>query len=80
MTQLFKALKCLPLTLGYCAAARQRHVLGVPPGYGLHRSVQPQSLSDAHGGEGKVGQILPVEKCILTWHISGLLEQMFNFT
>lgn len=40
-------------------ASRQLHVLGVPPRDSLNRSVKPERLSDAHGGEGKAGQILP---------------------
>lgn len=49
----------VPLTCRYSAAPWQCHVLGVPPRHRLHRSVQPEGLSDAHGGEGEAGQILP---------------------
>lgn len=51
-----------PLTRRYSATPWQCHVLGVPPRHRLHRSVQPEGLSDAHGGEGKVRQILPLDK------------------
>lgn len=37
----------------------QLHVLGVPPRHSLNRRVKPERLSDAHGCEGKAGQILP---------------------
>lgn len=40
-------------------ASGQLHVLEVPPGDSLDRRVKPERLSDAHGGEGKAGQILP---------------------
>lgn len=40
-------------------ASRQLHVLEVPPRDGLDRGVKPERLSDAHGGERKVGQVLP---------------------
>lgn len=51
------------LTRWYYAIPGQHHILGVPPCYSLHRRVQPERLSDAHGGEGKIGQILPLDKC-----------------
>lgn len=47
------------LTFRDSALPRQLHVLDVPPRHSLNRRVKPEGLSDAHGCEGKAGQILP---------------------
>lgn len=52
----------LPLTLRYCPVSWQRHVLGVFPSHSLHRRVQSEALSDAHGGVVEMGQILPSQE------------------
>lgn len=39
--------------------SRQLHILDVPPCDSLNRRVKPERLSDAHGGEGEAGQVLP---------------------
>lgn len=59
-----KPQESVPLTLRHRAIPRQRHILGVLPRHSLNRRVQPERLSDAHGGERKVGQILPAHTCI----------------
>lgn len=49
------------LTSRDCATARQCQVLGVLPGDSLHWRMEPERLSNAHGGEGKAGQVIPLE-------------------
>lgn len=68
----------VPLTSGDGAVPRQRHVLGVRPRHSLHWRVQPERLSDAHGGEGKVGQVLPLERYAIM-HVHYLSENFKAF-
>lgn len=49
------------LTSRDCATAWQCQVLGVLPGDSLHWRMEPERLPNAHGGEGKAGQVIPLE-------------------
>lgn len=59
LTDLYQFL--FPLTSGDCATTRKCQVLGVLPGDSLHWRMEPEWLSNAHGGEGKAGQVIPLE-------------------
>lgn len=57
-------LPCLPVlasTFGDDPAIRKQDVLGTAAGDGRDWGVQAQTLLDAHGQEGQLGQVIPKE-------------------
>ena len=48
-------------TFGDDPAIWEHNVLGTAAGDAGNRGVQPQTLLDAHGQEGQLGQVIPME-------------------
>lgn len=46
-------------TFGDDPAIRELNILGTAAGNDRHRGVQAQTLLDAHGHEGQLGQVVP---------------------